>query len=470
MYMIIAIDLGTTSNRVIVFDKQANIVYKKQLEHKQIYPQAGWVEHDANQIWMDTKELLDGAVKQCPDVKAIGITNQRETIVAWDVTGPLHNAIVWQDSRTRAYCDELKKDKEFITYVHQNTGLPVDSYFSGTKIKWLNDNVIKDNQNVQFGTIDTWIIHKLCGEFVTDHTNASRTMLYNLNTNSWDETLLKKFGVTKTQLPRIVNSSEKIGEYRGIPICGIAGDQQASLFGQRCFTTGDIKNTYGTGCFCLVNTGEKRIISEKGLLTTVAISLDSKITYALEGSVFMGGAILLWLRDELGLIKSFSEVESICESETDSNSVYLIPAFVGLGTPYWRDDVRGALFGLTRGANKNHIVRAGVEAIAYQVKDLFDVMKSETPFELNHVRTDGGVTHNNFLMQFQSDITRSEIRVANIEETTALGAAFLAGLAIGFWSEAEITNLDLGQRVFTPKSDKSEAISGWENAVSQLLK
>ncbi len=478
MKYILAVDLGTTGNRIIVFDKEAKIVLKKYKEFTQIYPKPGWVEHNPKEIWDSVKELLDETFKEVSpgDIAAIGVTNQRETIVCWDKnTGePLHNAIVWQDCRTQDYCAELKKNPELKEYIMKNTGLKIDPYFSGTKIKWLIDNIVKEKEGVLFGTIDTWIIWNLAKVHVTDHTNASRTMLYNLNTNSWDGKLMQLFGVKKEMLPRIVNSSEKVGEFIGIPIAGIAGDQQAALFGQRCFEEGETKNTYGTGCFCLMNTGKKIVLDPHGLLTTVGVALNDGIYYALEGSVFIGGAVVQWLRDELKIIANASETEQICKSVEDTHGVYFIPAFAGLGTPHWNTEVRGAIFGLSRGANQSHIIRAALESIAYQSKDLIDIMEKDADEALPHLNADGGATKNNFLMQFQADILNKKVIIPDVEETTALGAAFLAGLAVGFWKDkAEIKEIKIQGREFNPSMDseqREKSVKGWEKYISQLVK
>ncbi len=478
MEYVLAIDLGTTGNRVIVFDKDAKVVSKKYKEFKQIYPKSGWVEHDASEILSTVMELLDNAISEvgAEKIAAIGITNQRETIVCWDRESgkPLHNALVWQDCRTQEYCSELGKDEELVEYVKNNTGLKIDTYFSGTKAKWLIDNVVSGKDGVLFGTIDCWIVWNLTKAHVTDHTNASRTMMYNINNNTWDEKLMKLFGVDARMLPKIVGSSEKVGEYKGIPIAGIAGDQQAALFGQRCFEEGEVKNTYGTGCFCLMNTGKKRVISSNGLLTTVGIAVDGEIEYALEGSVFIAGAVVQWLRDELKIISDASETEAICNSVEDTHGVYFIPAFAGLGTPHWNGEVRGTIFGLTRGANKSHIVRAAIESIAYQSKELIDAMEKESGEELVGLKADGGATKNSFLMQFQADILDKKVVVPAIEETTALGAAFLAGLAVGFWkNKDEIKQIKIDGREFNPSMDaeqKKNSVNGWEKYIGQLVK
>ncbi len=478
MEYILAIDLGTTGNRIIVFDRNAGIALKKYREFKQIYPKSGWVEHDAKEILETVKQLLDETFKEIPPEKiaAIGITNQRETVVCWDKnTGvPLHNAIVWQDCRTQEYCNKLQKDSETSEYIKSNTGLKIDPYFSGTKVKWLMDNVVKAKKDVLFGTIDTWIVWNLAKAHVTDHTNASRTMLYNINTNKWDEKLMDLFGVNEEMLPKIVNSSEIVGKFEGIPVAGIAGDQQAALFGQRCFNKGDVKNTYGTGCFCLMNTGKNRVISQNGLLTTVGVAINNEIEYALEGSVFIAGAVVQWLRDELKVISDAAETEKICNSVEDSHGVYFIPAFAGLGTPHWNGEVRGTIFGLTRGANKSHIVRSAIESIAYQSKELIDAMEKELDKGFAKLNADGGATKNNFLMQFQSDILDKKVVVPAIEETTALGAAFLAGLAVKFWKDKqEIKEIKIAGREFSPSMDsekRDSAVNGWKKYIAQLVK
>ena len=482
MSYVLAIDLGTTGNRVILFDENAKVVMKNYKEFRQIYPKPGWVEHDPKEIVETVRYLLDKTFKEVSldQIAAIGVTNQRETIVCWNKnTGePLHNAIVWQDCRTQDYCSELKQDKEIHDYIRTSTGLEIDPYFSGTKIKWLMDNVVKDREDVLFGTVDSWMIWNLAKVHVTDHTNASRTMLYNLNTNKWDERLIEQFGVKENMLPKIVNSSEIVGDYTAdgttIPIAGIAGDQQAALFGQRCFNEGEIKNTYGTGCFCLINTGKQKIASQSGLLTTIGIALNEGIEYALEGSVFIGGAVVQWLRDELGVISSADETEEICKSVEDTNGVYFIPAFAGLGTPYWNTEVRGTVFGLTRGTNKNHLVRAGIESIAYQSKDLMDAMEKDSHEEIPYLNADGGATNNGFLMQFQADILNKKIVIPEVEETTALGAAFLAGIAVGYWkNKDEIKQIDIKGREFVPSMEpekRDKTVAGWQKYVSQLLK
>lgn len=478
---VLSIDLGTTGNRVIVFDRNAQIIAKEYSEFTQIYPKPGWVEHDAEEIWECTKKLLEKAISKsgAEKIAAIGITNQRETIVCWDKEAgkPLHNAIVWQDCRTQDYCTELKQDKELESYIIKNTGLRIDPYFSGTKAKWLLDNAAKGKKDALLGTIDSWIVFKLTGKHVTDHTNASRTMMYNIHSGKWDSRLMNLFGASEEMLPRIVDSSGRIGYYdfngTQIPVSGIAGDQQAALFGQRCFSEGEIKNTYGTGCFCLMNTGSRIVESKNGLITTVASSIKGERQFALEGSVFIAGAAVQWLRDGMKLIENAAETEAICSSVEDTHGAYFIPAFAGLGTPYWNKDVRGAIFGLSRGVRKEHIVRAAVESIAYQSMDLIEVMENEAG-KIEALNADGGATKNKFLMQFQADMLEMKVSVAEIEETTALGAAFLAGLAEGFWkSKEEISRIQLGSWVYHPQMDAGKRnllVSGWKKNISQLVK
>ena len=457
---IIALDQGTTSSRAIIFDKNLNIIEKAQKEFTQIFPQPGWVEHNAMEIWASQRSVLTEVIAQSgislKDVAAIGITNQRETVIVWDKnTGePVYNAIVWQCRRTAEICEELKS-RGLEDYVKENTGLIIDAYFSGTKVKWILDNVKgarekAENGELLFGTVDTWLVWKLTGGkvHVTDFTNASRTMLFNIKNLEWDKKILKELNIPESMLPKVRNSSEvygktrmgiTIGEENGtsIPISGIAGDQQAALFGQAGFHTGDIKNTYGTGCFMLMNTGNKCIKSNNGLLTTIAIGIDGKVEYALEGSIFIGGAVIQWLRDELRFFDKASDTEYFAQQVDDNGGVYLVPAFVGLGSPYWDMYARGTIVGLTRGSNKNHIIRAALESIAYQSKDLINAMKEDSGIEINSLKVDGGATANNFLMQFQSDILNTKVLRPEIIETTALGAAYLAGLAVGFWKNKE---------------------------------
>ncbi|GIU11608.1 MULTISPECIES: glycerol kinase GlpK [unclassified Shewanella] len=486
---IIALDQGTTSTRAIVFDHDTKMVASSQREFSQIYPQPGWVEHDAMEIWASQSstliEVLARADIHSEDVAAIGITNQRETTVVWDkVTGkPVYNAIVWQCRRSKDICDELKA-QGLEDYIKQTTGLVLDPYFSGSKIKWILDNVEGVRERAEkgellFGTIDTWLVWKLTeGKVhVTDPTNASRTMLFNIHTHEWDNKLLEAFDIPCSILPEVKPSSaiygytRIAGEGSNIAIAGMAGDQQSALFGQLCIEEGMAKNTYGTGCFLLMNTGVEAVQSQHGLLTTIAIGADGGINYALEGSVFMGGATVQWLRDELGLIRDAQDTEYFAKKVEDTNGVYLIPAFVGLGAPYWDPDARGALVGLTRGANRNHIIRAALEAIAYQSRDLLDAMSKDSRVELKQIKVDGGAVANDFLMQFQADITNVEVLRPELTETTALGAAFLAGLAVGFWdSTDELKNKAGIERNFTPQismQKRDSLYQGWLNAVTR---
>ena len=486
---IIALDQGTTSTRAIVFDHDTKMVASSQREFSQMYPQPGWVEHDAMEIWASQSstliEVLARADIHSEDVAAIGITNQRETTVVWDkVTGkPVYNAIVWQCRRSKDICDELKA-QGLEDYIKQTTGLVLDPYFSGSKIKWILDNVEGVRERAEkgellFGTIDTWLVWKLTeGKVhVTDPTNASRTMLFNIHTHEWDSKLLEAFDIPRSILPEVKPSSaiygytRIAGEGSNIAIAGMAGDQQSALFGQLCIEEGMAKNTYGTGCFLLMNTGVEAVQSQHGLLTTIAIGSDGGINYALEGSVFMGGATVQWLRDELGLIRDAQDTEYFAKKVEDTNGVYLIPAFVGLGAPYWDPDARGALVGLTRGANRNHIIRAALEAIAYQSRDLLDAMSKDSRVELKQIKVDGGAVANDFLMQFQADITNVEVLRPELTETTALGAAFLAGLAVGFWdSTDELKNKAGIERNFTPQismQKRDSLYQGWLSAVTR---
>lgn len=487
---IIALDQGTTSSRAIVFDQNTNMVASSQREFSQMYPKPGWVEHDAMEIWASQSstliEVLARADIHSEDVAAIGITNQRETTVIWDkVTGkPVYNAIVWQCRRSTDICEQLKA-QGLENYVKQATGLLLDPYFSGTKIKWVLDNVDGVRERAEkgellFGTIDTWLVWKLTeGKVhVTDPTNASRTMLFNIHSQTWDKKLLEALNIPASLLPEVKPSSAVYGYTRiagegsNIAIAGMAGDQQAALFGQLCIEEGMAKNTYGTGCFLLMNTGLEAVQSKHGLLTTIAIGADGEVNYALEGSVFMGGATVQWLRDELGLIRDAQDTEYFASKVADTNGVYLIPAFVGLGAPYWDPDARGALVGLTRGANRNHIIRAALEAIAYQSRDLLDAMAKDSAVKLKQIKVDGGAVANDFLMQFQADITNVEVQRPELTETTAMGAAFLAGLAVGFWQSTDELKLKAGvERSFMPQisSDKRDSLyRGWQQAVARI--
>ena len=450
---ILAFDQGTTSSRAIIFNHNGEIVKIAQKEFNQYYPKPGWVEHDPMEIWGSqsgvAREVLETAGIRPEEIAAIGITNQRETTVIWDRnTGkPIYNAIVWQCRRTANICEDLKK-RGLEDYIRDNTGLVIDAYFSATKIKWILDNVEGAREKAEkgellFGNIDTWLIWNLTrGKVhVTDYTNASRTMLYNIRDLKWDERLLEELDIPKPMLPEVMPSSHIYGYtdpdiFGGlrIPISGIAGDQQAALFGQACFKPGMAKNTYGTGCFLLMNTGDEIVRSKNGLITTIAWGLDGKVEYALEGSIFVAGAVVQWLRDELKLIHEAKDSEYFAQKVEDSNGVYLVPAFTGLGAPYWDMEARGVMVGLTRGANKNHIIRAALESIAYQTRDVLEVMEEDSGIMLKELRVDGGASANNFLMEFQSDILGVPIKRPDIIETTSLGAAYLAGLAVGFWS------------------------------------
>ena len=445
---IIALDQGTTSSRAIVFDKNQNILGISQKEITQIYPKEGWVEHNPMEIWASQYGVLQEVMAKInispKDIAAIGITNQRETTIVWDKTTgePIYNAIVWQCRRTSKMIDQLK-DSGIDKYIKKKTGLIPDAYFSATKIKWILDNVEgarekADKGELLFGTVDTWLTWKMTeGEVhVTDYTNASRTMLYNIRELKWDEELLRIFNIPISMLPQVKNSSDVYGyislrEWK-VPIAGIAGDQQAALFGQTAFNKGEAKNTYGTGCFLLMNTGEELVESKEGLLTTIAIGIENKVQYALEGSVFVGGAVIQWLRDELKLISDASDSEYFASKVKDNGGVYLVPAFVGLGAPYWDMYARGTIFGLTRGTNKNHIIRAALESIAYQSKEIMETMEKESNINIKRLKVDGGASRNTFLMQFQSDITNIEVCKPIITETTALGAAYLARIEMNY--------------------------------------
>ena len=490
---IMALDQGTTSSRAILFNKNAEIVQVAQKEFKQIYPKPGWVEHDPMEIWGSqmgvAREVLETAGVRPQEVAAIGITNQRETTVVWDKnTGkPIYNAIVWQCRRTAPICDELKK-RGLEEYIKDNTGLVIDAYFSGTKIKWILDNVEgarekAENGELLFGNIDTWLLWNLTrGKVhVTDYSNASRTMLFNIKDLCWDEKILKELDIPISMLPEARPSSEVYGvtdekTFGGaeIPIAGIAGDQQAALFGQACYGEGMAKNTYGTGCFMLMNTGEVAVPSKNGLLTTIAWGIDGKVNYALEGSIFIAGALIQWLRDELRLISDSVDSEYFASKVEDTNGVYIVPAFVGLGAPYWDMYARGTIVGLTRGANRNHIIRAALEAIAYQTKDVLQAMEEDSGIALKELKVDGGAVANNFLMQFQSDILGVPVHRPKVIETTALGAAYLAGLAVGFWKDTEEISTKWNvDRAFNPEmnEDHREKIyAGWKKAVNRSKK
>lgn len=486
---IIALDQGTTSSRAIIFDKNLNVISVAQREFTQIYPEPGWVEHNPMEIWSSQRSVLTEVLAKSgissKDIAGIGITNQRETTIVWDKnTGePVYNAIVWQCRRTADICEDLK-NRGLEEYIKENTGLVLDAYFSGTKVKWILDNVKGAREKAEkgdllFGTVDTWLVWKLTAGkvHVTDYTNASRTLLYNIKTLQWDDKILNELGIPKSMLPQVKNSSEVYGETimgssgTPIPISGIAGDQQAALFGQACFNSGDIKNTYGTGCFMLMNTGDKCIRSHNGLLTTIAIGINNKVEYALEGSIFIAGAVVQWLRDEMKFFSDSADTEYFANKVKDNGGVYLVPAFVGLGSPYWDMYARGTIVGLTRGSNRNHIIRAALESIAYQSKDLISAMEEDSGLKLKSLKVDGGAVANNFLMQFQSDILDVEVLRPEIIETTALGAAYLAGLAVGFWtSKEDIKNNWRLNRQFVPNLSeelRTKYFKGWKKAVEK---
>ncbi len=483
---ILSLDEGTTSARAILFDKNANAVSSAQYEFSQIYPKPSWVEHNPQEIYSAQYTALTECILKANidprDIAAVGITNQRETVIVWDKnTGePIYNAIVWQCRRTADICEALK-NQGLEDYIADTTGLKIDAYFSGTKIKWILDNVEgarskADNGELLFGTVDTWLLWKLSGGkiHITDYTNASRTMLFDINKLCWDKKLLEALSIPESMLPKVKSSSEIYGEVNilgeNISVSGIAGDQQAALFGQRCFQKGDIKNTYGTGCFLLMNTGSTAYKSKNGLLTTIAASMGDDVNYALEGSVFVGGAVIQWLRDELKLIKKSSDSERYAKRVEDNGGVYIVPAFAGLGAPYWDMYAKGTICGLTRGSNKNHIIRAALEAIAYQTNDLMSALKADTGLEINSLLADGGASANKFLMQFQADISKTEVICPESSEATALGATFLAGLAIGFWeSTEEIKNITIQKNSFIPSLDEracNSLLRGWAKAVS----
>jgi glycerol kinase len=484
---ILAFDQGTTSSRAIVFDTNGSIKSIAQKEFSQIFPQPAWVEHDANEIWSTQLGVAAEAISQArlsvKDIAAIGITNQRETTIVWDKqTGiPIYHAIVWQDRRTATYCDQLKQ-QGYLQRIQRKTGLIIDAYFSATKLKWILDNV-KDartkaaNNELCFGTVDAWLLWKLTNGQVhaTDVSNASRTMLYNINTLSWDDDLLQLMDIPKNILPEVKSSSEVYGHTQNIlsainiPISGIAGDQQAALFGQMCTQPGMVKNTYGTGCFMLMNTGEQPVFSNNNLLTTIAWQINGKTYYALEGSVFIAGAVVQWLRDGLHLIRSSTEIEALAQQTETTDGVYLVPAFAGLGAPYWNQHARGTIVGITRGTNAAHIARASLESIAFQTMDVVNAMQADANIKVKELRVDGGATANNFLMQFQSDLLDTKVIRPKIRETTALGAAYFAGLAVGFWESMEgIQSQWQVDRIFESSIDNNdrERVAGnWKRAI-----
>ena len=486
---ILSLDEGTTSARAILFDKSGTPVSVAQHEFSQIYQRAGYVEHNPLEIYSAQYSALTEAIAQIgatpSEIAAVGIANQRETVVVWEkATGkPIYNAIVWQCRRTADICEQLKEDglEEYIT---KTTGLKIDAYFSGTKIKWILDNVDRarekaENGELLFGTVDTWLIWKLSNGklHITDYTNASRTMLFDIHNLCWDKELLKILNIPENMLPEVHPSSEVYGEINilgeNIAVSGIAGDQQAALFGQHCFSSGDIKNTYGTGCFLLMNTGKNAYVSKNGLLTTIAADTNGNVSYALEGSVFVGGAVIQWLRDELGLIENSAESEKYALQVENNGGVYIVPAFAGLGAPYWDMYARGTITGITRGSNKKHIVRAALESIAYQSNDLLNSMKSDCNIDFGSIRADGGAAANNFLMQFQSDISGVKIIRPACAESTALGAAYLAGLSVGFWeSKEEILKIPQPQTEFSPaisQNKRNNLLHGWKSAVNKTI-
>ena len=483
---VLALDQGTTSSRAILFDNEQNIIAVQQREFEQIYPQQGWVEHNPMEIWSTQYGVMNEVVAQsgvdAHDIAAIGITNQRETTILWEkATGrPIYNAIVWQCRRTAPLVDELLQQPGMADYIRENTGLMPDAYFSATKIKWILDNVPGARERAEageilFGTVDTWLVWKLTGGrvHVTDRTNASRTMLYNIRTLDWDDTLLKALDIPRCILPRVTDSSEVYGttDLCGvqIPVAGIAGDQQAALFGQSCFRKGEAKNTYGTGCFLLMNTGKEIYQSKNGLVTTVAISLNGEVEYALEGSVFVGGAVIQWIRDGMHMIQDSCDSEYYAQKVPDNGGVYIVQAFTGLGAPYWDQYARGAIVGLTRGVNRNHIVRATLESIAYQVNDVLMAMQEDSGMPITSLRVDGGACDNDFLMQFQADILNTSVVRPYCIETTAMGAAYLAGLAVGYWrSKEEILANHVIAAEFKPQmgqAKRESLLQGWHNAV-----
>lgn len=484
---IMALDAGTTSNRCILFRHDGSVASIAQKEFTQIFPKPGWVEHDANEIWSTMYGVAVEALAQvgatAKDIAGIGITNQRETTIVWDKeTGePVYNAIVWQCRRTSEYCDELK-EKGYTDMICQKTGLVIDAYFSATKVRWILENVPGAREKAEqgqllFGTVDTWLIWKLTrGRMhITDYSNASRTMMYNIVDLKWDQEILDLLGIPASMLPEVRNSSEVYGETAKhmfgweIPIAGIAGDQQAALFGQMCWNKGDAKNTYGTGCFLLMNTGEEPVFSENGLVTTLAWGIDGKVNYALEGSVFIGGASIQWLRDEMRLIDSAEDSEYMAKKVKDTNGCYVVPAFTGLGAPYWNQYVRGTIVGITRGVNKYHIIRATLESVAYETSDVLFAMQKDSGVELKELRVDGGASANDFLMQTQADLTNATVIRPACRESTAMGACFLAGLSTGFWeSKEDLRSSNSIDKIFKPEISEEtrfQKLKGWEKAV-----
>ena len=488
---ILALDQGTTSSRAIVFDHEGQIRSVAQKEFPQYFPQPGWVEHNPNEIWGSEASVIAEAISTIDitglDVAAIGITNQRETTIVWDIDTdePIYNAIVWQDRRTAEFCDQLKADGLTET-IRQKTGLIIDAYFSGTKIKWILDHVPgarkrAEEGKLRFGTVDSWLVWRLTrGEtHVTDVTNASRTMLFNIHELKWDEELLKLFNIPLSMMPEVKSNSEIYGHTKTtifahkVPIAGIAGDQQAALFGQMCLDPGSIKNTYGTGCFVMLNTGEKPIVSKNNLLTTIAWQIGNKVNYALEGSIYVGGSVVQWLRDGLGIINHSSDVESLAQSVSDSGGVYFVPALTGLAAPYWDPYARGTIVGITRGTTAAHIARAALDGIAFQTYDIAQAMAKDMNDRLSELKVDGGASRNNLLMQFQADLLGIDVVRPKITETTAIGAAYLAGLGVGYWDSVdELRRQWKVERTFTPNLDSETvcaAREGWADAISRTL-
>ena len=486
--LILTLDQGTTSSRAILFNKNGKIISLAQKEFKQIYPKPGWVEHDPMEIWSSQASVITEAILKenfkAENIAAIGITNQRETTVVWDrETGlPVYNAIVWQDRRTAEQCDLLKQ-KKLDGMIREKTGLVLDAYFSATKIQWILNNVPGAKEKAKagklaFGTVDSWLIWNLTeGKLhITDITNASRTMIFNINTLSWDKELLELFEIPESMLPEVKSSSEKYGETSGkllgtkVPIAGIAGDQQAALFGHVCNKPGMVKNTYGTGCFMLMNIGDKPILSKNNLITTVAWKIGDEVQYALEGSIFIAGAVVQWLRDELKIISTAAEIEELASNVPDSGGVYMVPAFAGLGAPYWNQYARGTIFGITRGTNRDHFCRAALESIAFQVMEVLKAMESDSGIEIKELRVDGGATQNNLLLQFQADILKANVVRPEVTEVTAIGAAYLAGLAVGYWENIEeIQKQWQINRRFEPVADnKEDLIKGWYRAIQAV--
>lgn len=486
---ILALDQGTSSSRALVFDHEGNVCSVAQMEFTQHFPQPGWVEHDPMEIWSSEAAVIAEAISKIgingKDIAGIGITNQRETTIVWDAeTGkPIYNAIVWQDRRTASFCDALKA-QGLTDKIREKTGLIIDAYFSGTKIKWILDNVPgarvrAEAGKLRFGTVDSWLVWQLTkGEVhITDVTNASRTMLFNINTLKWDEEMLSLLGIPVSMLPEVKSSSEIYGHTKTtifaheVPIAGIAGDQQAALFGQMCTAPGSVKNTYGTGCFLLMNTGTKPILSKNKLLTTIAWKIGGTVNYALEGSIFVGGSVVQWLRDGLGIIRSSSEIEALAASVPDNGGVYFVPALTGMGAPYWDQDARGTICGLTRGATAAHIARAALEGIAFQTMDIVAAMEKDAGVRLTELKVDGGASRNNLLMQFQADVLGASVVRPKVTETTGMGAAYLAGLAVGFWSSTdEIRSQWQVDKAFAPSGEDVTGLkAGWADAISRTV-